>query len=316
MQPDDNMPKVSVIIPVYNVEQYIERCARSLFEQTLDDIEYIFVNDCTPDKSMEVLARVLEDYPARKEQVRIINMPVNSGQAKVRKVGVEAATGDYVIHCDSDDWVDITMYEKMWEKAVAEDLDMVICGYCETDGVQILFTRLIDHKGFESQVNAIISGHTNSSVWNKLVRKELYGFIDDWPVHNFGEDYAISGQIAIHCKSIGVIDAPLYYYFINVNGICSSLKRKEASTQIKANINTLYRHILKYGKEKEFRKELFHRKCLVKSGLWQLPWREYLKAFPEVNLCLFFESHLPRDLKLGHLSKCLGIHGISKVFQR
>lgn len=60
------MPNVSVIIPVYNVEQYIERCARSLFGQTLDDIEYIFVNDCTPDKSMEVLARVLEDYPARK----------------------------------------------------------------------------------------------------------------------------------------------------------------------------------------------------------------------------------------------------------
>ena len=120
--------KVSVIIPVYNVEQYIERCARSLFEQTLDDIEYIFVNDCTPDKSMEVLARVLDDYPARKRQVSIINMPVNGGLPKVRRAGVEAATGDYIIHCDSDDWVDVTMYEKMWKKAVEGEYDMVLCG--------------------------------------------------------------------------------------------------------------------------------------------------------------------------------------------
>ena len=103
------MPKVSVIVPIYKVEPFIERCARSLFEQTLDDIEYIFVNDCTPDKSMEVLSRVLEDYPGRKEQVRIITMPVNSGLPKVRRAGLEVASGDYIIHCDSDDWVDRTM---------------------------------------------------------------------------------------------------------------------------------------------------------------------------------------------------------------
>ena len=107
-----NMPKVSIIIPVYGVEKYIERCARSLFEQTLDDIEYLFIDDCTPDKSVEILKRVLEEYPHRKSQVVIHRMEQNSGQAKVREWGMQNATGEYVIHCDSDDWVDIHMYER------------------------------------------------------------------------------------------------------------------------------------------------------------------------------------------------------------
>lgn len=79
------MTKVSVVIPIYMVEKYIERCARSLFEQTLDDIEYLFINDCTPDSSMNILARVIEDYPKRKFQTRILEMPTNGGLAAVRR---------------------------------------------------------------------------------------------------------------------------------------------------------------------------------------------------------------------------------------
>ena len=97
------MPKVSVVIPVYGVEKYIERCARTLFEQTIDDIEYIFVNDCTKDRSIEILEQVIKDYPQRKGQIRIENMLTNSGQAAVRRCGIELATGEYIIHCDSDD---------------------------------------------------------------------------------------------------------------------------------------------------------------------------------------------------------------------
>ena len=97
------MPKVSVIIPVYNVEKYIERCANSLFSQTLDDIEYLFVNDCSQDKSIEVLNKVLEKYSNRKKHVIIKNMEHNYGQATVRRWGMLHATGDFVIHCDSDD---------------------------------------------------------------------------------------------------------------------------------------------------------------------------------------------------------------------
>ena len=78
-------PKVSIIVPIYRVEEYIERCAESLFAQTFDDIEYIFVDDCSPDKSVEILQRTLEKYPHRKRLTRIERLSSNSGQAAVRR---------------------------------------------------------------------------------------------------------------------------------------------------------------------------------------------------------------------------------------
>ena len=92
--------KVSVCIPVYGVEKYIERCARSLFEQTMrNGVEFVFVNDCTPDKSIEILEHVLAKYPHRKEQTKIINLPENGGVGRARRIAIENCTGEYIIHC-------------------------------------------------------------------------------------------------------------------------------------------------------------------------------------------------------------------------
>ncbi len=79
------MPKVSVVVPIYKTEQYIDKCASCLFAQTLDDIEFIFINDCTPDKSMDVLLNTLDKYPNRKSQTRIVNFSTNCGLAAVRR---------------------------------------------------------------------------------------------------------------------------------------------------------------------------------------------------------------------------------------
>ncbi|MBO5667722.1 MAG: glycosyltransferase family 2 protein, partial [Lentisphaeria bacterium] len=88
--------KVSVCIPVYGVEKYIERCARSLFEQTMrDGIEFIFVNDCTPDKSIEILEQILSEYPHRQEQTKIIHHKQNGGLVAARNTGLAHASGEY-----------------------------------------------------------------------------------------------------------------------------------------------------------------------------------------------------------------------------
>ena len=100
-------PKVSVIVPIYNRENVIEPCARSLFEQSLNDIEYIYVDDGSKDRSVEVLKNILDNYPKRKTWVKIICQPDNKGVAVARRIGIEHATGEYIIHCDTDDWVDI-----------------------------------------------------------------------------------------------------------------------------------------------------------------------------------------------------------------
>ncbi len=123
------MARISIIIPVYGVEKYIEKCARSLFEQTYNDLEYIFVDDCTKDESISILQRVLLDYPDRQSQVKILHNEKNSGQSATRKKGILASTGDYLIHCDSDDWVDHDFYESIAKKADATDADIICCDY-------------------------------------------------------------------------------------------------------------------------------------------------------------------------------------------
>ena len=132
------MPKVSIIVPVYGVEKYIERCACSLFEQTLDDLEFIFVDDSSPDDSIEKLQTLILKYPNRIPQVRIIRHDVNRGLPAARQTGIRVASGDYIIHCDSDDWIDLDLCETLYLKASENSSDVVIYNYKTTDGSNTL----------------------------------------------------------------------------------------------------------------------------------------------------------------------------------
>ena len=98
--------KVSICIPIYEVERFIERCARSLFTQSYQNIEYIFVNDCTPDHSIDVLQEVLKEYPNRAKFVNIVSHNINRGLAAARQTAIRHATGDYMFHLDSDDYLE------------------------------------------------------------------------------------------------------------------------------------------------------------------------------------------------------------------
>ena len=100
------MEKVSILVPVYKVEQYMERCSRSLFEQSYPNLEYVFVDDCSPDRSIEVLKRVMEDYPERKDAVRIVTHAVNRGVAATRNTCLDHSSGTFLFFLDSDDWLD------------------------------------------------------------------------------------------------------------------------------------------------------------------------------------------------------------------
>jgi len=219
-----NAPKVSIIIPVYNVEPYIGRCARSLFEQTLDSMEYLFVNDCTPDHSMEVLQQVLNSYPNRQNQVRIINQPCNMGASKAREVGIKAASGEYIIHCDSDDWVDKNMYCAMYEKAMADRLDYVMCRslYYSDGKNNKLVTDIIKQDKYEF-IQDILNCHTTVSLWNRLVKRSLFKENDFiYPVEHFMEDRTYAVQIAFFAQSYGCVNGPYYYYFQNEDSICGN----------------------------------------------------------------------------------------------
>lgn len=219
------MPKVSIIVPVYCVENYIERCARTLFEQTLEDIEYIFIDDCSPDNSIEILKQILNEYPNRKEHVIIHRMEHNSGQAAVRKWGIKNAAGEYIIHCDGDDWVDVTMYEKLYNQAKSGDYDIVMCDYYSDNGSGVKHHERCVTKEYsqEEMLRGALLQNITSALWNKLVRREL---VDKetliFAPGNMGEDYVLVIQYFFYAKKITVIEEPLYHYFLNDNSITNS----------------------------------------------------------------------------------------------
>ena len=111
------MMKVSVIIPIYNVELFIERCVVSLMEQTLEEVELIFVDDASPDGSVNILREVVGRYPSRKDCVKIITHSENKGLPAARNTGLAEATGEYIFYCDSDDFVELDLLESLYNKA-------------------------------------------------------------------------------------------------------------------------------------------------------------------------------------------------------
>lgn len=209
------MPQVSVIIPVYGVEKYIERCARSLFEQTLEDMEFIFVNDCTKDSSIAVLRSVLKDYPSRQSQTIIYDMEKNSGVAAARAQGQLLASGDYVIHCDSDDWVEKGLYQSMYETAVADNADVVICPITDEykDSSKIREYQYFPKDGKELLVNWYAQS-IGMFLWNKLVRRIILSENELLPFEgiNMWEDNGLMLRVFYYVDTISYIHTHSYHY--------------------------------------------------------------------------------------------------------
>ncbi len=225
-----DMPKVSIIVPVYGVEKYIERCARSLFEQTLDDIEYLFIDDCSPDCSIEILNNVLNDYPNRKSQVIIHRMKHNSGQAVVREWGMRNATGEYVVHCDSDDWVDIDMYQSLYEKAISDNADVALCDFARTDGINYKVECGCHSTDPTTFIDNCLFQKDNWSLCNKLFKRECYQEIV-YPQGALGEDMMMCLQMLNRVKKISYINKTFYYYYYNPNSLTK--KRTVSNCELK-----------------------------------------------------------------------------------
>lgn len=211
------MPKVSVIIPIYKVEDYIERCLHSLFLQTLDDIEYIFVNDASPDSSFIILKDILNLYPNRLSQVKIINHKQNLGVAAARSSGIKSATGEYIIHCDPDDFVEIDIYEKLYSKALETDADIITCDHYRISESN----KIIQNIYYLSNPQDCLANWYNkkrggnySMLWDKLIRRKIIEENNIYPYENinYGEDFGCVVRFFYYSKSIASVHLPLYHY--------------------------------------------------------------------------------------------------------
>ena len=125
MEKIQEQPSVTILVPIYNVEKWIEKCARSAFVQTYENLEYVFVDDCSPDKSVEILQRVVADYTHRAAKVRILHHDHNRGLASARNTLVDACTTEFLFHLDSDDWIEPTAIELLVKKQLETGSDIV-----------------------------------------------------------------------------------------------------------------------------------------------------------------------------------------------
>lgn len=259
------MPKVSVIIPVYGVEKYIERCARSLFEQTLDDIEYLFIDDCTPDRSIEILNKVLKEYPNRQSQIVIHRMEQNSGQAAVRKWGIENATGEFIIHCDSDDWVNINAYKSCYDNALFNNSDIVFFDYDVTDGIHHSLNRRSFSTNKYYIIGKLLSGQLMGSLWGMLVKKSLYKGVKYYPADNFCEDLVLSIQLVNTGIRYSYIEASFYYYFqsdLSITAKGTLEKTLSSFHQIYNNTELIISYLKDVGIVDNFKDEILTRKLM------------------------------------------------------
>lgn len=291
-------PKVTVCVPIYKSASYIEQCVRSLFNQTLDEIEFLFLNDCTPDDSVEILKKVLEEYPTRINQVKIIENKQNKGHFEVFKTLFTNATGEYVISCDSDDWVEPDMYEKLYATAVRKKADMVLCDYW-AEWPDKKEYKSVKFEGIKEElVRNALKGKYGFYSWISFVRREIYkkityvdcGYIEDTPRFC---------QALVYSQRFAYVAEPLYHYRRQGQGITSQakidlIKRLE---YICGNWLSDFFH-QQYGDKFEY--ELLIKKLNAKSvWIFQYVPDEFYQLWPEANKTyLIKELHCSKNKKL------------------
>ena len=199
------MIKVSIIVPVYNVEEYISKCLDSLVNQTLKEIEIIVVNDGSPDNSQSIIDKYAKKYKNIKSYTK-----ENGGLSDARNYGLKYAKGEYISFIDSDDYVDKTMIEKMYNYAVKNNLDIVVCDSIEIKGNHQILKKSNLHYSDDDIKNYIISP---PMAWSRIYKKEI---LNDKKFTKgiYYEDLDFTPSLAKITKKIGFIEEGLYYVIL------------------------------------------------------------------------------------------------------
>ena len=230
--------KVSILVPVYGVARYIEECAVSLFEQSYADLEYIFVDDCSPDDSVSVLRSVMERYPLRQHQVRIIRHEHNRGLGAARATALEAATGDFVMVADSDDRLPSDAVAILCRRQRQTGADMVEGAFCQLTP-QGVTPPFLPYHGAEASLLrlTLLQNVVFHQLWGRLTRRSVYtdNGINSIEGVNMAEDYAVTPRLLFCCRRAWT-DEVVYYYRVNGDStFADNLSRRHIVSFLRAN---------------------------------------------------------------------------------
>lgn len=230
--------KVSVVVPVYNVERYLDRCVQSLVSQSLKGIEIILVEDGSPDNCAELCDRYAKEY----DNIRVVHKQ-NAGLGMACNSGIDVAQGEYIAFCDSDDWVDIDMYQRMYDEAISSDADVVYTGLKRVNGHGQVLGYLnhpnrrieVGRDGMSSFLLDFIASAPTVPIEHKiqvsakvaLYRQELIKsnkvrFVSERQFPS--EDLIFNVQVLRHADKVVVLPDYFYNYFVNEASISRTLK--------------------------------------------------------------------------------------------
>lgn len=307
------MAKVSVIVPVYNTKLYLQRSITSLMKQTLDDVEFIIIDDGSQDGSADLIREIVNTYPDRVEQVNLI-VRENRGVAATRAQGVALATGEYVIHFDSDDWAREDMLELMYDKARLDDADIVVCDYAMVYQTKVVNIAQSVHDNGIDCVNDLLFERISNGNCNKLVRRSLY------TMHNItfvsgldmGEDFLVTLRLFLKAKKMSHISLVLYFYNQENNSSLTKNHSQKSLGDLLAIIEHALVSIDVSGLSQIYKSGIDHLKLNIRMQFVVLSKGnseialQGLKLYPETNYMLYSFSG-PKLLVAAYFLNLLGL---------
>lgn len=220
-------PKVSVIIPMYNVASLVQRCIHSLCSQTYRHIELIFVNDCSKDDTVSVVENILASENIGELEYRIVSHERNMGVAAARNTGLDAAKGKYIYYVDSDDYIEPDTIECLVREAEDGNKDIVSCEWLLEFGTNARHMVQPDFTTGEDLFRQMCYGKARWNLWLFLVKRSLYedNHIRFVPGVNMGEDMMVMLKLATHARKASVVHRPYYHYIqTNVDAISKDIR--------------------------------------------------------------------------------------------
>ncbi|MBO5961450.1 MAG: glycosyltransferase [Paludibacteraceae bacterium] len=271
------MPKVSVIIPMYNASAWIERCLASLFAQSLSEIEVLLIDDHSVDDSLLIARRYVELH-GRAASVHFLQTPQNSGPAVARNIGLDYATGEYVAFVDADDWVEPDMYELLYQNAIDWNADIssasAVLDY--SDGHHVLMHNPVVKNGeVDTNSRRYLLRHFISNFTTMLFRRAW--LVDNgitFPLSTSGEDSCFMGQAYLMVRRICQVSVAKYHYVIHSSSI-SHRRGVYRGKQKRMAFRSLLDYARRHGVWSDYKWTLrwvYVKKAVISS------WVDYLKS--------------------------------------
>ncbi|WP_454849800.1 glycosyltransferase family 2 protein [Rhizobium binxianense] len=297
------MSKISIIIPVFKTEKYLEKCIRSVMNQTLTDIEILCVDDCSPDGSSQIIRKLA----AEDDRIKLLTHTRNLGLGGARNTAIRAASSPYIAGVDSDDYISPEMLERLWNETENQTIDVISFGFEQVDenGMRLSVSSPRSRTELNENHSLNIFKLTNPAFWNKLWRTDLYIANQIYfPNDVFYQDLATTPRIYAMAKTIKLLDFAPYHYLVRSDSVTYTSSPKHLMDFVKV-FEILEGFLRRHGLWERYHVEYtetvdwaikYHAGNVMESALSQDEKAEYLRRLLMIRLGII--EHSPHLLSL------------------